>query len=84
MHSFDQGPLVVALKDLQDSSLASRHAAQPFVDTLKALLSVDRRLTGTQHIEIGTVKDKNSFWCSRTQTRRTPPLGHNWKFAADV
>src|SRR3979409_162486 len=76
VHPFYQSSLMVALKSLQGSPPAFRNATEPLVDARKGVLSVDSRLTGTQHVEIGAVNDQDSSWCLRTWAQCASWLGH--------
>jgi len=45
--------------------LCFRNANEPLVDAREGFLSVDPRLTGTQHVEIRAVNDQDSSWRPR-------------------
>src|SRR5258708_12143257 len=80
VHAFYQISLVVALKSLQGSALAFCNASEPLVDARKRFLSVDSRLTGTQHVEIGAMGDQYSFSFLRTQPHCPFLLCHKENF----
>src|SRR5260221_11143422 len=75
VHAFYQISLMVALKSLQGSALAFCNASEPLVDGRKRVLSVDSCVTGTQHVEIGTVDDQDSSSDHRRQTQCSLWLG---------
>src|SRR5882672_10421659 len=71
-----QSSLVVALKSLKGGTLAFRNATELLVDARKGLLSVDPRLTSTQHIEIGAVNEQDPSCRPGTRGRCPLWLGH--------
>ncbi len=84
MNPLNQGTFLVALKAFDSHPAIPPDANQPRIYGLESLSTVSLRLSSTQQVQIGAVKDKEILRPSRCRVTGAFGLGHGGKFAANV
>ena len=84
MNPLNKGTFLIALKAFDLHPAIPPDANQARIYSLKSLGTVNIRLSSTQQVQIGTVKDEETLGPSRCRTTGAFGLGHGGKFAANV